>query len=218
MTPPSASSGETRDRLIAAAEELYYERGIESVSLREIGRKAEAKNVLAVQYWFKDRDGLVRAILEKHRVDVDVRRHTILDIYEAEGRCDMRAFAEALVRPLAAKLDQGVSGAGYLRVVSDLINAPMPSTEPWAPESPDSSTVRWRRLLEPLLDPQAIDLHRRFHTLRFVVSELTQRACAEGRTDHRLFVSQLIDMVVGLLGAEVSDDTRALIISTQEKP
>lgn len=217
MSPSSESQADTPERLITAAEELFFERGIESVSLREIGRKALTKNVLAVQYWFKDRDGLISAILDRHRMDIDVRRHTFLDIYVANGRSDIRGLAEALVRPLAAKLDQGVSGAGYLRVVSDLLNGPTPSIEPWGPDAPDtSSTLRWRELLEPLLDPQAIELHRRFHALRFVASELAQRA-RTGRTDHRLFVSQLIDMVVGLLSAEVSDETRKLIENSQEK-
>lgn len=201
---------DTPARLISAAEELYLERGIEPVSLREIGRRAEAKNVLAVQYWFKDRDGLIRAILDKHRDDIDARRHTILDLYESQGRDDLRGLAEALVRPLAAKLDQGTSGAGYLRVVSDLLSGPRPSSEPWGPDTPESSTVRWSALLEPHLAPEAIDLHRRFHTLRLVATELAQRARTVDRSDHRLFVSQLIDAVVGLLGAEVSPETRSL--------
>src|SRR5690606_25389259 len=122
-----------------------------------------------------------------------------------------RGLAEALVRPYAAKLDQRTAGAGYLRVLSDLVNSPTPSPAAWDAGIPNGSMTRWRAMLEPLLDPQAVALHRRFHTVRFVISELAQRSRAEDRTQHELFISQLIDSVVGLLSAEVSGETRRLL-------
>jgi hypothetical protein len=73
-----------------------------------------------------------------------------------------------------------------------------------------AATQRWRLLLEPLLDPDALLLHRRFHVIRFVDVELAQRARAPGKRDHRLFVSQLIDAAAGLLGARISAETRRL--------
>ena len=209
--------GSTPDRLVAAAEELFLEHGVDAVSLRAIGRKAGAKNVLAIQYWFNDRDGLIRALLERHREDIEVRRHTILDLYEAQGRTDIRGLAEALVRPFAAKLDQGTSGRGYLRSASELINGSNPLPDVWGADLPGGSLIRWRDLLEPLLDPDAVALHRRFHTMRFVLAELAQRARWERENDNRLFISQLIDSVAGLLTAEISVETRAIVAETRRK-
>ncbi|MFC5995857.1 helix-turn-helix domain-containing protein [Pseudonocardia hispaniensis] len=204
---------DTRSRLLSAAEALFAERGSEAVSLREIGRAAGARNVIAAQYWFTDRDGLIRALLARHRPEIESRRNALLDAYEAVGRGDVAAdvhtLAGALVRPLAVKLEQGSSGAGYLRTMADLLTRPVPSMEPLALDDPNSSIVRWRRLLEPLLEPAAVELHRRFHTVRFVVVEFALRARA-GRTDHRLFVSQLVDAAAGLLSAGVSAETRRL--------
>ena len=94
----------TRARLISAAEQLFAERGVDGVSLREINRASGAKNAVAVQYHFEDRAGVIRAILDKHRPAVEARRHELLDDYEADGRPDLRPLAGALVRPLADKL------------------------------------------------------------------------------------------------------------------
>src|SRR5262245_48389270 len=98
-----AVSASTRDRLVSAAEHLFAERGIDGVSLREICREAQCRNVTAAQYYFNDRIGLVHAVLDKHAPDVEGRRDTLLDEYEAREP-DLRTLAGALVRPLAAQL------------------------------------------------------------------------------------------------------------------
>ena len=54
------SSDDTRERLIDAAESLFAEHGIGGVSLREINRAAGARNAVAVQYHFGDREGIIR--------------------------------------------------------------------------------------------------------------------------------------------------------------
>src|SRR5437870_10324250 len=106
--------GDTKERLISAAEELFAAQGIETVSLREIVRASGARNTTALQYHFGDRAGLVRAVLEKHHLDVDTRRHAMLDAYESDGEPDLRALAAALVHPLAAKLGDTDGGTAYL--------------------------------------------------------------------------------------------------------
>ncbi|SDG94878.1 TetR family transcriptional regulator [Pseudonocardia oroxyli] len=220
MSTASSAAGrpDTRSRLLDAAEALFAERGSEAVSLREIGRAAGARNVIAAQYWFTDRDGLVRALIERHAPEIEAARHAQLDEYEdllARGAAGseqdrLHLLAGALARPPARKLEQGVSGAGYLRTVADLLTRPEPSTEHVGYDREGGSIIRWRHLLEPLLDPDAVVLHRRFYVIRFVDVELAQRSRAPGRRDHRLFVSQLVDSAAGLLGAATSDETRRL--------
>ena len=70
---------ETRDRLIAAAEQLYAAQGIDAVSLREIQRASGVKNAAAMQYHFGDRAGLLTALLDKHSRDIEQRRNALLD-------------------------------------------------------------------------------------------------------------------------------------------
>src|SRR5918998_3834000 len=162
--------GTTTDRLISAAEELFARHGIDGVSLREINRVAGAKNASALQYHFRDRDGLLRALVAKHRRDVEARRHAMLDAYEADGRADLRALAGALVRPLAAKLADPDGGPAFLQVYAELLNRPSPRVT--AADGRFRSLQRWRLAVEPLLDPQARRLHRRFTAIVYTPLEL----------------------------------------------
>ena len=201
---------DTRDRLIAAAEELFAANGIEAVSLREIVRASGARNTAALQYHFGDRAGLVQAVLEKHHLDVDTRRHAMLDAYEATGETDLQAMARALVQPLAAKLADGDGGPEYLQILAELMNRPRPALDPATFEDPGDSMFRWRALVAPLLSEDALRLHRRFVALRFAAVELARRADGGPHTDDRLFVSHLVDLVAATLAAPPSDQTLRL--------
>jgi AcrR family transcriptional regulator len=200
------------DALIQAAERLFAEHGSDAVSLRDIIAASGVTNASAVQYHFGDRRGMVRAILAKHAVEIERRRHELLDAYEVTGEPDVRGLAAALVRPLAAELNNDDGGLGYLQLVADLYNRPNPTFDPTAMDDWTDSFQRWRALVMPLLTPEAVRLHRRFDALRFTVSELARRGHT-GRRDHRLFTSQLIDLVAALLLAPVSDETRRLFRS-----
>jgi AcrR family transcriptional regulator len=201
---------DTRDRLIAAAEELFAAQGIQAVSLREIVRASGARNTTALQYHFGDRAGLVRAVLEKHHLDVDTRRHALLDAYEANDQPDLRALADALVQPLAAKLADPDGGGAYLQIMAELMNGKHPVLDPAAFDDPDDGMFRWRELVMPFISEEALRLHRRFVVLRFTVVELARRADTGPHTDDRLFVSHLVDLVTALLAAPVSDRTLRL--------
>lgn len=200
----------TRERLLAAAEELYGGQGIDAVSLREIQRASGVKNVNALQYHFGDRNGLLTALLEKHSHDVELRRHALLDRYEAAGAQDLRALAEALVRPLAAKLAEPESGSAYLCIYGDLMNRRQPIFPPDALEDRGDSINRWRHLVDPFLESTAAVLHRRLVVIRFVIAELARRAATAPHTDDRVFISQLIDLVCAMLAAAASPETRRL--------
>ena len=184
--------------------------------MREVNRSAGAKNAVAVQYHFGDRDGLLRAVLAKHWPDVDARRHAMLDEYEASGSGDaggVRPLAAALVRPLAAKLADDDGGLEYLQVYAEVVNRPAsgdePEPGPGMSSKPDS-IGRWRSLVAPFLEEDATRLHRRFTAIRFAASELGRRAASGRHADDRLFASHLIDLVEALLIAPTSAETRRL--------
>jgi AcrR family transcriptional regulator len=201
--------GTTTDRLISAAEELFASHGIDGVSLREINRVAGAKNASALQYHFRDRDGLLSALMAKHRRDVEARRHAMLDAYEAEGRDDLRALAGALVRPMAAKLADPNGGPEYMQILADLMNRPRAVGRADL-EDPTSSIYRWRQLVGGLLGEDVTRLHRRYASIRFAAVEIGRRARSGPHADERLFTSDLVDLVTGILSAPLSDETRRL--------
>ena len=199
----------TRARLITAAEQLFAERGIDGVSLREINRASGAKNAVAVQYHFEDRAGVIRAIVEKHRPAVETARHELLDEYEAAPDEDLRTLAGALVRPLAQKLSDPDGGLEYLQIQAELVNRtnirPVRDAE-----DRNDSIQRWRALVGPFLGEDAERLHRRFTAIRFSSAELGRRAASGRHRDDRLFISHLVDLVTGLLVAPTSPETLAL--------
>ncbi len=96
---PQTRSELTRVRLIETAEELFAERGLEAVSLRDVCAAAGQRNHSAAQYHFGDRMGLVVAVFEHRMRIVDERRHALLDLAADD---DVVAIVGALVRPLTS--------------------------------------------------------------------------------------------------------------------
>ena len=204
------SAEATRAALVSAAERLFAAQGIDRVSLREINRASGARNAVALQYHFEDRGGIVRAVMAKHYPHVDNERHRLLDGYEADRADDLRRLGEALVLPSATKLSDPDGGREYLQISAELLNRPRPRPVEEAPEDSSDSINRWRALVEPFLGQDATRLHRRFTAIRFSAAELGRRAASGPHRDDRLFVSQLVDLVVALLLAPVSPSTAAL--------
>ncbi len=201
-----------RAAIITAAERLFAERGVDAVSLREINLAAGQRNTSALQYHFGTRSGLLRAVLAKHRPDVESRRHALLDEWEAAGRDDVRGLAAALVLALTAKLADLDGGRAYLQIMGELINRPDPELDPATMTDRADSTNRWRHLVEPLLADEAVQVfHARFTAIRFAHVEVARRASGRPRRDDRLFASRTIDLVTAVLTAPVSDDTRRLL-------
>jgi AcrR family transcriptional regulator len=207
---------DTRTRLLNAAERLFAERGVDAVSLREITRESGARNAIALQYHFEDRDGVLRAIFDKHMPEIEARRHGMLDEYEARGEHDLRALASALVRPLAAKLGDPDGGLPFLQIYAELIERPREPVPLTAKNGTDSLS-RWRLLVEPMLDEEAARLHRRFTAILHTAQELGRRARSRPRADDRLFTSYLIDVVAAILAAPVSAETRRLAKERDER-
>lgn len=200
------------ERLISAAERLFAERGVDGVSLNEVNREAGQRNASALQYHFKDRTGLLKAVMAKHRGDVDARRDALLEQYRDAGVPDLRALAAALVLPLAAKLSDPNGGREYLRIIAELVNRPDPRFDVLVGDAVDSSLLHWRERLESVLPIEATQLfHARFTAIRFAHVELSARAAAVARPDDRLFVSRLIDLVAAVLGAPMSHQTAELV-------
>lgn len=200
----------TKQRLIAAAETLFADHGIEGVSLREINTAAGVGNTSALQYHFRNRAGLVRAVLAKHTPAIDAARQVLLDEYVAAGTDDLRSLAGALVRPSAQKLRDPDGGRAYLRIHAEVLNRPEIT---FAGDGASRDSIhRWRSLVGPLLPDVAVRrLHHRFTAMRVSATELARRAAAAPRRDDQLFVSHLTDLVAALLAAEISPETAALL-------
>jgi AcrR family transcriptional regulator len=101
--------------LIYAAEKLFAEHGIASVSLRQINQAANHKNIAAAHYHFGSRDGLVKAVLHHRWHRLDRRRRELLN--GKDVRRDLRFYLECFIEPMAEELAPRAEGNHYLRFV-----------------------------------------------------------------------------------------------------
>lgn len=86
----------TRRRILDAALELFAAKGIGATSLREIRIAAGQGNVGALHYHFGDKDGLLRALIEREVPALVERRRELLA--DAD---DLRSLAAVFVLPFA---------------------------------------------------------------------------------------------------------------------
>lgn len=197
-----------REKLVIAARELFASQGVDAVSLREVSRAADQRNPNAVQYHFGDRDALLDAVLEPHDRLVGARRSALLDELEAMDAPPARALASALVRPSAAMLTEP-GGRHYLQITSQLVADPTFLRR--RRQVHDTGWLRWDAIARSAMPSETLPLHRRFSATQLCFNELGRRAASRRSADYRLFVSDLVDLVAGVLEAPVSDETAALL-------
>jgi len=101
---PEVDAGEAKTRILLAAERLFAEHGYSGVSLRTIMAEAEV-NTAAIHYYFRHKEGLLRAIFEMRVAPMNDERQQRFDALERDsaGRAPgiaavLRAFIEPAVR------------------------------------------------------------------------------------------------------------------------
>ena len=98
----------TRTKLLDAALRLWADKSIAATSLREIRLEADQKNGAALQYHFGDKDGVLRALLEREIPWLEHRRAELL----AEV-VDLRSAGAVFVLPFA-ELATGTAHQRYV--------------------------------------------------------------------------------------------------------
>lgn len=84
-----------REAILDAAEDLFSRNGFRAVSMREIGQ-ASGANLGSISYHFGSKDGLLRAIYDRHSGPMNRRRQELLT--EAQRIRDPDDRLEAIVR------------------------------------------------------------------------------------------------------------------------
>jgi AcrR family transcriptional regulator len=96
--------------MIDLAEQLFGERGIDAVPLQQISLRAGSRNRTAIQYHFRDTEGLIRTILLRRMPLVDQERGEKLDVFMRSGKpIDCRTMMNILYLPVINHF----SDAGY---------------------------------------------------------------------------------------------------------
>lgn len=212
----SVAGGSSRRQLIAAAERLYAERGVDGVSMRELGLAAGQRNTAAVQYHFGGREDLIAAIFDNRMPAINARRTDVLDRLDADPSATLRDYLRALVYPLV----EGSAGEDnfYAPFLARLLTDPARRAGlGWdSAASIRRTTAYLRRELRPLG-------HEVVKERLVMLNHVMLRTIA----DHRgypvtsrppAWASRLVDAVHGLLTAPVSPIERRLPAELSRRP
>jgi AcrR family transcriptional regulator len=112
----NSSGRSTRELLVRTAEQLFAERGIHGVSLREIGITAGQRNNAVAQYHFGTRQNLLVAIYVHRAISLNERRLELLAELRADDRLsNVPALLRAILLPhLESIMDPDNNFLGYL--------------------------------------------------------------------------------------------------------
>jgi AcrR family transcriptional regulator len=211
----SARGDRTREHLLDTAEQLFAERGIAGVSLREVRLAAGARNTAAMQFHFGDRDGLFVALTERHMPRIAQIQQTRYDqtLAHVSGE-DPRGLVEVLVRPVADYLTVGPSQRAWVQIMGDLASQPDLHLKEMISVTPEAGLragmLLHRQLTRTLPDALAREriiilaqasVHLTADHARLLDDPVTSRRHAT--TDE--FVTNLVDMLTAALFAAPSN-------------
>ncbi len=199
------NASSTKEQIVLAAERLLAQRGLDGVSLRQIGAEAGNANNSAVQYHFGSKDRLIQAIFEHRLPDLNARRQMLI----AQRRPDdVRSWVECYVLPI---LEQGEQeGSHYLTFVTMIWHHGRRDVFERLPREFQASTRTFIENVGALLPhiPEPLRTHRISQAIRFGVHAASDRerarANGEGVLSFAVHVSDLLDGLVGFLSAPVS--------------
>jgi AcrR family transcriptional regulator len=199
----------TAEQVLEAAERLFAERGIEAVSLREVGKAASSRNTGVAHYHFGGKEGLVRAIVARRAPALNGRR---LEMLQQAGTPALPAdLVRMLVIPLAEETERGGYYVGFLaRLAAERFRYP------WLAELDESSASSFRKVVGLLAEAlPGLDRRRFRHRLEMltslVIGSLAARVQAEALGAGRLaaradYVEDLLEAASGLMLAPVGPD------------
>jgi len=204
---------DTRNRLMRAMEKLSAEKGSENVSVKELIEEAGQKNESVLQYHFGSKAGLLAAIHKARFTQTQVKRREMLaESLAKKTSPSVRELCHLLVGPTfqLCKSDPGhmqwakAWGAKNAALVR-------PTLEEEMIDEGNSVQIISNLLKSslPHLDDTMFE-NRCLNVVRFSNLSMSNQAREKGGFSGRkaeLFLSNLVDLLVGMFMAEVSEET-----------
>ena len=120
----------TKERLLETAEELFAQRGLDGVSVRDLAAAADV-NVAAVNYHYQSKENLYREVLVR-RLQFK-RDASLLAIRQSPRRADGTPELEPLIRAFVAQyLEETITSPGgrnFMRLITWEMHGPRPAGE-----------------------------------------------------------------------------------------
>jgi AcrR family transcriptional regulator len=116
-----------REAILDAAEALFAHHGLEAVSVRDVGRKAQVDTAL-VHYYFETKRGLFDAVFGRRAEILNRKRIEAIDAYENNPGPDgvrIEGLIDAFLRPLFdASRAGGPEWKDYFAIIAQVNNNP----------------------------------------------------------------------------------------------
>lgn len=205
----TAVTSDSRTRILHAAERLFAERGVENVSLREIGERAGQRNNSAVQYHFGDTSGLIQSLYDLRLVPLNEKRLAMLaEVTDP----DAEELARIYVLPLAEAVVLSEGSWAYARFLDRYLGRGR-EFEPFDDRHGEGSRLVVAQMAELMRGLGTAVCDERLRMIQ--VLQIRTLADLEHRLEHRLVdtagatltVQALIETVTIMLraGTEISD-------------
>lgn len=218
MTP---TSSRTREQLLLAGERLFATRGLDNVSLRQINTEAGQRNSSAAHYHFGSKESLITALYEHRMEQLNIRRSGMLEaLPAADGARPVATIIQILVYPMVEEIEQTDGGHNFIQFLAQLQGHPMMNlVGMWRSQFGDSVGRVYYELRTALPGIPDEVFGPRFGLMWVLaINALAdrERLNASGATLVNptlpvLYVSNLIDVLVGMISAPVSRSTMAEI-------
>ena len=195
-------SSATRARLLDESERLFAERGVWTVTNREITEAAGQKNVSALNYHFGSRNHLLVAVLARRGSELDAERARLRGSLDEHS--STRELVHLLVEVYAGCLATE-HGRRYVRIV-DQLRAGLTDWRGGA-ASGDAHLQAILGLLEDRPDAKPEERGQRLVAMMMLMTGMTAARAqhlvdgVEPELGHEAFVDSLTDMLVGVLQA-----------------
>ncbi len=212
---PSRSDA-TRLALMRAAEKLIASKGAHAVTLRGIIDTAGQKNESALQYHFKNLHGLIRAIhLYRGEQLAAERELFISELMARNSKPDLREICVVVVGPVFQLASSDAEFRQYLKAFGHEIMSDARYSFVMARRSTKNVNTKVTTLLYHLLTDLDVDTfrHRLETSVRLVAASVydhVQQKNAFRGAAAEIFYHQLIDTLVGVLGAPESAQTSSV--------
>jgi AcrR family transcriptional regulator len=208
-------AAEGRQRLLAAAEQLFATRGL-AVPSREIVATADQHNQSAITYHFASRAGLIDAVRERHEAPIAQHRRQLIARLPGPAERTTRQLVEAHVQPPAAEMLR--CAPSYWARLSETLLMERPlrfsrDIEPsvYAGQPGDTTLPELHELMVAHLGhlPESEAVGRVALTVRFLTSGLAgwerdSEVAVVGVTPLAPFTLILTDLAVAMLDAPTS--------------
>jgi AcrR family transcriptional regulator len=212
-----AAAKSTKEQILVAAERMIADRGVDGVSMRQIGAAVGSGNNSAVLYHFGSKDKLVEAVFEHRLPPLRARR---AELVAERAPVDLRGWVECQVVAVLEQSD--VPDSNYLSFVASISQhggEAFKHLPKRFAKGQHEYEEQVRALLIELAEPLRTHRLTQFMAMTVHTAANRERARALRRPvlPLALEISNLVDCMVGFLSAPVSPGSQAALASANSK-